>query len=193
MPEFSYRDPEYYEKTQTKKTIEFWLQPIVKNNLVRFDFTSNNQWSAEYRSPLDNAGISSEWRFLCSGKYTSSSEAIIHKIVLMLADKLRSVSQDYNDISLNSKYIIRPQQPTNPLNQSNTSKNMNSSIVSTVKRLTLKLTDPDESILRESGIHNDCGELTQDGKTLLVDLLHSDYKAKLVELGKQIITENNKK
>lgn len=168
-------------ENEIKRNLEYCFSDVVKHNLLRFSVTGMN-WTAEYREPLDAVGKNSKWRFLCSGYYQSDNRLFIQRITLMLADKLRSVSQDINILLAEEKSL-----------KTTTNSNNSMSIVSTVKKLALKATNPDEAALREACIHDDCGELTNEGILVLRGLMEADYKEKLVEVAKQIIAEQEKK
>jgi hypothetical protein len=67
------------------------------------------------------------------------------------------------------------------------------SAVSTIKKLALKAKNPDEYELREAGLHDEDGDLTDDGDELLDTLVAEFFHDKLVEAAKQINAEKSKK
>ena len=94
-----------------------------------------------------------------------------------------------NDLLTDPKYK-KTQDLNNPLTSNNT---METPTLSLIKKIALKVTNPDEAMLREAGFHDECGTLTNSGKEVLVHILREKFHAELVELAKSVITENNKK
>ena len=72
-----------------------------------------------------------------------------------------------------------------------TNQSFMSSLISKAKKLALKVSNPDEAVLRESGIKDECGNLTEEGKALLLDILVEEtaINAKLVSLAKALVDE----
>jgi hypothetical protein len=67
------------------------------------------------------------------------------------------------------------------------------SAVNFVKEQALKLNNPDEYELRKAGLHNDCGELTNEGEELRDQFLEELVKEKLVETARAINEEKKSK
>lgn len=66
-------------------------------------------------------------------------------------------------------------------------------IIQTVKKLALKTTNPDESALREAGIHDECGNLTEEGMEVLTSVLEAAHTKELVDIANQVIAERKTK
>ena len=67
------------------------------------------------------------------------------------------------------------------------------SILDTVKKIALKATNPHEALLREVGIHDECGNITAEGKVILVNILEEKYKADLITIAKKLEADAKKK
>jgi hypothetical protein len=74
-------------------------------------------------------------------------------------------------------------------------KSLMSNILDQAKKLALKVSDPGEYALRQSGIHDETGNLTESGKELLLAHLETeaDAKAHLVDIATQIVAEQESK
>lgn len=70
--------------------------------------------------------------------------------------------------------------------------NIMSSIVKRIKNLTV---DADTKLLREIGLEDECGDLTDDGEEVLIQLLHAENRKLLVSKAQEIdaLDKANKK
>ena len=66
------------------------------------------------------------------------------------------------------------------------------SVQSTIKRLALKATNPNEVEKRDAGLKDDCGNLTEAGKEALWGFVEQAYDTQFVQLAKDINAENKK-
>ena len=65
-------------------------------------------------------------------------------------------------------------------------------ILNTLKKISLKASDPDEATLREAGVHDSCGDLTAEGFAVLCVIIEKTIKADMVALAKEIIAASKK-
>lgn len=67
-----------------------------------------------------------------------------------------------------------------------------SPILTLIKKLALQTTDPDEATLRSATLHDQEGNLTPNGVEVLLMLAEKTYKAEMVAIANQILTEVKK-
>ena len=79
-------------------------------------------------------------------------------------------------------------QPITP-NQAETASFM-SSVSSTIKRLALKASNPNEVAKRDAGLKDDCGNLTDAGRDALLGILETQVDAQFTQLANDINAEN---
>lgn len=97
----------------------------------------------------------------------------------------------HNRFEFADGYAKQRHKNTNINNPIKTSTFMN--IMQTVKKLALKTTNPDESALREAGIHDECGNLTGEGLEVLTSVLEAAHTKELVDIANQVIAERKTK
>lgn len=97
-------------------------------------------------------------------------------------------------------HMVEPvEQPADKINPTSSdtedAKGTDMSILNSAKRLALRLTNPDEAAMRRSKIKDDEGDLTEDGKEIVLNWLANNdeaLKAYLADTAKQINAETDK-
>jgi hypothetical protein len=86
--------------------------------------------------------------------------------------------------------IVRTAEPS-PVKISSFNQGTNTmSVTSTIKRLALKATNPNEVAKRDAGLHDDCGNLTDAGRDALLGILETQVDTQFTQLANDINAEN---